>query len=298
MSYPPVKKAVIPAAGLGTRFLPATKAQPKEMIPLIDKPAIQYIVEEIKNSGLQDVLIITGKNKRAIEDHFDRSIELETLLREKKKKAMLDMVEQVANLIDIHYVRQKEQLGLGHAVYCAHRFVNNEPFAVLLPDDIILGDPPCLKQLVDAYQQTGAAIVAIMEVPYQETGRYGIVEPAGDPSESVFPVAGLVEKPDPSRAPSNLAVIGRYILLPEIMPILANLSPGAGGEIQLTDALHQLALKGKVYACRFRGQRFDIGEKIGFLQAMVEIALARPDIADEFRRYLEERMRVQSSLGA
>lgn len=298
MNYPPVKKAVIPAAGLGTRFLPATKAQPKEMIPLIDKPAIQYIVEEIKNSGLQDVLIITGKNKRAIEDHFDRSIELETLLREKKKKAMLDMVEQVANLIDIHYVRQKEQLGLGHAVYCAHRFVNNEPFAVLLPDDIILGDPPCLKQLVDAYQQTGAAIVAIMEVPHHETGRYGIVEPAGDPSESVFPVAGLVEKPDPSRAPSNLAVIGRYILLPEIMPILANLSPGAGGEIQLTDALHQLALQGKVYACRFRGQRFDIGEKIGFLQAMVEIALARPDIADEFRRYLEERMRVQSSLGA
>jgi len=298
MTCPPVKKAVIPAAGWGTRFLPATKAQPKEMIPLIDKPAIQYIVEEVKNSGLQDVLIITGKNKRAIEDHFDRSIELETLLREKQKKAMLDLVEEVANLIDIHYVRQKEQLGLGHAVYCAHRFVNNEPFAVLLPDDIILGEPPCLQQLVDAYQQKGAAIVAITEVPYQETGRYGIVEPAGDSSKSVFPVAGLVEKPDPSRAPSNLAVIGRYILLPEIMPVLARLSPGAGGEIQLTDALHQLALQGKVYACRFKGQRFDIGEKIGFLQAMVEIALARPDIADEFRRYLEERMRVLSSLGA
>lgn len=219
-----VKKAILPAAGWGTRFLPATKAQPKEMLPLIDKPAIQYIVEEVLDSGVSDVLIITGKNKRAIEDHFDRSVELETMLKE-KNNSMLDVVEGISNLVDIHYIRQKEQLGLGHAVYCSHTFVHNEPFAVLLSDDIIIGDDPCLKQMIDAYEQVQAAVVAIMEVPEDEVNRYGIVAPDGDCSGNLFKVASLVEKPAPDRSPSNLAVVGRYILLPEIMPILESLPP-------------------------------------------------------------------------
>ena len=281
-----VKKAVIPAAGWGTRFLPATKAQPKEMLPLIDKPAIQYIVEEVSNSGLKDLLLITGKTKRAIEDHFDRSVELEDFLREKNNNTMLDLVEDIAKLMDIYYVRQKEQLGLGHAVYCARNFINDEPFGVLLSDDIILGDPPCLKQMIDAYRRTGTAVVAVMEVPGEEIHKYGIVSPAGDSNQDLFPVSSLVEKPPREKAPSNLAVIGRYILLPEIFDILEDLPPGRGGEIQLTDALNILARQGKVHAYRFTGQRYDIGDKLGFLEATVDIALSRPDIAESFRRYL------------
>lgn len=285
-----VKKAVIPAAGWGTRFLPATKAQPKEMLPLIDKPAIQYIVEEVRDSGLKDLLLITGKTKRSIEDHFDRSVELEDFLREKNNNSMLDLVEDIARLMDIYYVRQKEQLGLGHAVYCARNFINHEPFGVLLSDDIILGDPPCLKQMIDAYNQTGTAVVAVMEVPDEEVHKYGIVSPAGDSNQDLFPVSSLVEKPPRHEAPSNLAVIGRYILLPEIFDILEDLPPGRGGEIQLTDALNILAGQGKVHAYRFTGQRYDIGDKLGFLEATVDIALSRPDIAESFRRYLAEKV--------
>lgn len=285
-----IRKAVIPAAGWGTRFLPATKAQPKEMLPLIDKPAIQYIVEEVRNSGLKDLLLITGKTKRSIEDHFDRSVELEDFLREKNNNSMLDLVEDIAKLIDIYYVRQKEQLGLGHAVYCARNFINDEPFGVLLSDDIILGDPPCLQQMIEAYRQTGTAVVAVMEVPYEEVHKYGIVSPAGDSNQQLFPVSSLVEKPTNDIAPSNLAVIGRYILLPEIFEILEDLPPGRGGEIQLTDALNILAERGKVHAYRFTGQRYDIGDKLGFLEATVDIALSRPDIAESFLRYLSGKV--------
>ena len=253
-----VKKAVIPAAGWGTRFLPATKAQPKEMLPLIDKPAIQYIVEEVRDSGLKDLLLITGKTKRSIEDHFDRSVELEDFLREKNNNSMLGLVEDIAQLMDIYYVRQKEQLGLGHAVYCARNFINDEPFAVLLSDDIILGDPPCLQQMIDAYHRSGTAVVAVMEVPNEEVHKYGIVTPVGNSNQDLFSVSSLVEKPSRDKAPSNLAVIGRYILLPEIFDILEDIPPGRGGEIQLTDALNILAQQGKVHAYRFTGQRYDI----------------------------------------
>lgn len=282
----PIRKAVIPAAGWGTRFLPATKAQPKEMLPIVDKPAIQYIVEEAVHSGVTSLLIITGKHKRAIEDHFDLSMELSTLLREKNNLEMLEVVEQVANLADIHYIRQKEQLGLGHAVLCARQFVGEEPFAVLLGDDIIVNDIPCLKQMIQAYNEVGKVIVAVQEVPKEEVKRYGIVEPVGNTGNGLFRVKGLVEKPDPQDAPSHLAVIGRYILLPEVFPILADLPPGAGGEIQLTDALNILAREGRVYAYRFAGRRYDVGDKLGFLQATVEFALERPDLAEPFRKYL------------
>lgn len=285
-----VKKAVIPVAGWGTRFLPATKAQPKEMLPLIDKPAIQYIVEEVKASGLKDILMVTGKTKRAIEDHFDRSMELENILRDKNNDALLDVVEDIANLMDIFYIRQKEQLGLGHAVSCARSFISDEPFAVLLSDDIVVNDPPCLRQMIEMYERVQAVVVAVMEVPRQEVHRYGIVIPAEDASQSLFKVSGLVEKPAADQAPSNLAVIGRYILLPEIFPALEQVTPGAGGEIQLTDALNMLAQEGKVYAYRFAGTRYDIGDKLGFLEATVDIALSRPDIAEPFSRFLKKRI--------
>lgn len=281
-----IRKAVIPAAGWGTRFLPATKAQPKEMLPLVDKPAIQYIVEEAVHSGVNSLLIITGKHKRAIEDHFDQSLELMALLREKNNHELLQLVEEVSNLADIHYIRQKEQLGLGHAVYCARQFVGEEPFAVLLGDDIILHHTPCLLQMMEAYQRVQTAIVAVQEVSPEEVKRYGIVEPATSSEEKLFQVKSLVEKPHPEEAPSNLAVIGRYILLPDVFPILAELQPGAGGEIQLTDALQVLAQEGKVYAYRFDGRRYDVGDRLGFLQATVEFALQRPDLAEPFRRYL------------
>lgn len=285
-----IRKAIIPAAGWGTRFLPATKAQPKEMLPLIDTPAIQYIVEEVRDSNIRDVLIVTGRTKRAIEDHFDYSVALETALQEKNNQPLLEVVRRVSNLLDIHYIRQKEQLGLGHAVYCAYQHVQNEPFAVLLSDDIILGETPCLQQLMDAYAQVGAAIVAVMEVAPDEVSRYGIVDPAEDPTQNLFAVKGLVEKPSPEQAPSNLAVIGRYILLPEIFSLLENAEPGANGEIQLTDALDVLAKRGQVYACRFSGTRYDIGEKLGYLQATVDMALTRADLADDFKRYLAMRL--------
>ncbi|MDN5348224.1 MAG: UTP--glucose-phosphate uridylyltransferase [Clostridia bacterium] len=290
---PSVKKAVIPAAGWGTRFLPATKAQPKEMLPIVDKPAIQYIVEEAVGSGLDDILIITGKNKRAIEDHFDRANDLEIFLREKGNGKMLALVEALGDMVDIYYVRQKEQLGLGHAVYCARKFIGDEPFAVLLGDDIIVHPEPCLKQMLQVYQKVGACVVAVQEVPKEEVNRYGIIKTAAAPGEDILPVEDLMEKPSPETAPSRLAVIGRYILEPDIFPILADLKPGAGGEIQLTDALRVLAAEGRVYAYRFRGKRYDVGDKLGFLKATVEFALDRPDLAGPFREYLEELLKLR-----
>lgn len=281
-----VQKAIIPAAGWGTRFLPATKAQPKEMLPIVDKPAIQFIVEEAVNAGVEDILIITGKNKRAIEDHFDRSLELESLLREKDKEDLLALVEGVAGLADIHYIRQKEPLGLGHAVYCARKFIGQEPFAVLLGDDIIVNHPSCLEQMLEVYNEVNATVIAVQEVPRDEVNRYGVIEPL-EINGRLIEVKDLVEKPRPQEAPSNLAVIGRYILVPEIFPLLAEVQPGAGGEIQLTDALCLLAREERVYAYRFQGKRYDIGDKLGFLQATVEFALARPDLAGPFREYLK-----------
>ncbi|MDN5326670.1 MAG: UTP--glucose-phosphate uridylyltransferase [Moorella sp. (in: firmicutes)] len=280
-----IQKVIIPAAGWGTRFLPATKAQPKEMLPIVDKPAIQFIVEEAVNAGAEDILIITGKNKRAIEDHFDRSLELENLLREKDKGELLALVEGIAELADIHYIRQKEQRGLGHAVYCARKFIGQEPFAVLLGDDIIVNSPSCLEQMLAVYEEVGATIVAVQEVPREEVDRYGIIDPL-EVDGPLIRVRDLVEKPRPEEAPSNLAVIGRYILVPAIFPLLEKVKPGAGGEIQLTDALRLLARQDRVYAYRFRGKRYDIGDKLGFLQATVEFALARPDLAAPFREYL------------
>jgi len=280
-----IQKAIIPAAGWGTRFLPATKAQPKEMLPIVDKPAIQFIVEEAVNAGVEDILIITGKNKRAIEDHFDRSLELESLLREKDKEDLLTLVEGVAELADIHYIRQKEQLGLGHAVYCARKFIGQEPFAVLLGDDIIVNHPSCLEQMLAVYNEVQAPVIAVQEVPRQEVNRYGVIEPL-EINGRLIEVKDLVEKPRPDEAPSNLAVIGRYILVPEIFPLLADVQPGAGGEIQLTDALRLLARQQRFYAYHFQGKRYDIGDKLGFLQATVEFALARPDLAAPFREYL------------
>ncbi|MGI9862164.1 UTP--glucose-1-phosphate uridylyltransferase GalU [Moorella naiadis] len=280
-----IQKAIIPAAGWGTRFLPATKAQPKEMLPIVDKPAIQFIVEEAVNAGVEDILIITGKNKRAIEDHFDRSLELEDLLREKDKGELLALVERIADLADIHYIRQKEQLGLGHAVYCARKFIGQEPFAVLLGDDIIVNTPSCLEQMLAVYEEVKAPIVAVQEVPREEVNRYGVIAPL-EIDGPLIQVKDLVEKPQPAEAPSNLAVIGRYLLVPEIFPLLEMVQPGAGGEIQLTDALRLLASQDLVYAYRFQGKRYDIGDKLGFLQATVEFALARPDLAGPFREYL------------
>jgi len=280
-----VRKAIIPAAGLGTRFLPATKAQPKEMLPIVDKPAIQYIVEEAVSSGIEDILIVTGRNKRAIEDHFDRSIELEIILEEKKEFNLLDQVRKISEIADIHYIRQKETKGLGHAIYCARKFIGNEPFAVLLGDDIIDSPVPCLKQMLDVHEKLGGSLLGVKEVAEKDVKKYGIigVKAIGD---SLYEVTDLVEKPDPEKAPSRMAVMGRYIIQPEIFDILAETKPGAGGEIQLTDALKVLGKEQKIYAYEFKGNRYDIGDKLGFLTATVEFALKQEGLAEDFRRYL------------
>jgi UTP--glucose-1-phosphate uridylyltransferase len=282
-----IRKAVIPAAGLGVRFLPATKALPKEMIPIVDKPTIQYIIEEAVNSGIEDILIITGRDKKAIEDHFDKSRILEDHLRSKGKQDLLEIVKQTSSLADIHYVRQKEPRGLGHAVYCARRFVGNEPFAVLLGDDIVRGEVPCLKQMMDLYEQVQASVIGVQEVPQADVSKYGIID-AAPLKDNIFRIHNLVEKPSPEQAPSRLAIMGRYIIEPEIFDILARTGPGAGDEIQLTDALKVLAGQKEMYGLVFEGKRYDVGDKLGYLKAMVEFALARPDLAEEFRRYLEE----------
>ena len=279
-----VRKAVIPAAGLGTRFLPATKAQPKEMLPIVDKPAIQYIIEEAIQSGIEEILIITGRNKRAIEDHFDRNIELEMTLKGQGKYELLGLVEELSN-VTIHYVRQKEAKGLGHAVLCAKQFVGNEPFAVLLGDDIIDAAVPCLKQLMKVYEDCPRTILGVQEVPKDKVSSYGIVKPAAI-KDNLWQAVDLIEKPSAAEAPSCLAVLGRYIIEPEIFALLENTEPGRGGEIQLTDALRKLAMEKSVYAYQFEGRRYDTGDKLGFLEATVEFALKRPELREKFLHYL------------
>lgn len=282
-----VKKAIVPAAGLGTRFLPVTKAQPKEMLPIVDKPAIQFIIEEAIASGIEDILIITGKHKRAIEDHFDKSLELEAALQEKGQQELLDLVQEISNLVDIYYVRQKELRGLGHAVYCARKFVGNEPFAVLLGDDIIDSEAPCLKQMQALYAELEGGVIAVQEVSPAEVERYGIIK--GTPlRKNLYRVEDVVEKPPRDLAPSLLGVVGRYVLEPEIFEVLGRTPPGAGGEIQLTDALREIASRRPLYAYIFEGKRYDIGDKLGFLQATVEFALKREELGAEFCAYLEK----------
>ncbi|MCG1021524.1 UTP--glucose-1-phosphate uridylyltransferase GalU [Sutcliffiella horikoshii] len=283
-----VKKAIIPAAGMGTRFLPATKAQPKEMLPIVDKPTIQYIVEEAIASGIEDIIIVTGRGKRAIEDHFDKSYELEETLLRKEKYEILEEVQQISSMANIHYIRQKEPLGLGHAIWCARKFIGNEPFAVLLGDDIVQSEKPCLKQLIDIYERYNCAVLGVNEVPNKDVVKYGIVNPKGHMIEpSVVHVQDLVEKPSEEHAPSNLAIMGRYILRQEIFDILENLPTGAGGEIQLTDAIRQFNQKQAVLAYNFEGTRYDVGDKVGFIKATIDFALQRDELKEDILNYLE-----------
>ena len=284
-----VKKAVFPVAGLGTRFLPATKASPKEMLPLIDKPLVQYVVEEAVAAGIEQILFVTGRSKRAIEDHFDISFELEALLYEKGKDAELSQIRDIAEMVNIFYVRQKQALGLGHAILCAREFVGNEPFAVLLGDDIIDADKPCLGQLLSVYQKYRGSVLALERVPMANISSYGCVK-ANSISEQVFEVTDLVEKPQPKDAPSDMAIIGRYILTPEIFPILEKQEPGKGGEIQLTDAILKLSRDEAIYGCLFDGVRHDCGDKLGFLKATVDLALKREEFNGEFREFLRGRL--------
>lgn len=280
-----VKKAIIPAAGLGTRFLPATKAMPKEMLPIVDKPTIQYIIEEAVASGIEDIIIVTGKGKRAIEDHFDNSFELEQNLIEKGKFELLSEVQKSSQMADIHYIRQKEPKGLGHAIWCARKFIGNEPFAVLLGDDIVQAEKPCLKQLIDQYERYQASVLGVQKVPMEEVSRYGIVN-GNEIGERFFSVNSLVEKPKMEEAPSNLAIMGRYILNPRIFDILGDQGPGAGGEIQLTDAIAGLNRYEAVYAYDFEGTRHDVGEKMGFIQTTIEFALQKEELRSDLLNYL------------
>ncbi len=281
-----VRKAIIPAAGLGTRFLPATKAQPKEMLPIVDKPTIQYIIEEAVASGIEEILIITGRNKRAIEDHFDKSVELEMELKAKHKDDLLKEVEDISNLAQIYYIRQKEPKGLGHAIHCAKTFVGNEPFAVMLGDDVVDNDVPCLKQMIDVFDEYNTTILGVQEVPMEDVNKYGIVK-GMHIEKGVYKVKDLVEKPDREKAPSNIAILGRYIITPKIFEILEHTAPGKGGEIQLTDALKELVSSEAMYAYTFKGKRYDVGDRLGFLTATVEYALKRNDLKDEFLGYLK-----------
>ncbi|MDQ0221210.1 UTP--glucose-1-phosphate uridylyltransferase GalU [Peribacillus cavernae] len=282
-----VRKAIIPAAGLGTRFLPATKAMPKEMLPIVDKPTIQYIVEEAVSSGIEDIIIVTGKGKRAIEDHFDIAHELEQSLQEKGKLEILEKVRYSTNLADIHYIRQKEPKGLGHAIWCARNFIGDEPFAVLLGDDIVQSDTPCLKQLIIQYEETLSAVIGVQTVSDEETHRYGIIDPSTQEGRR-YKVNSFVEKPKQGTAPSNLAIMGRYILTPEIFMFLDRQETGAGGEIQLTDAIQQLNHIQRVFAYDFEGKRYDVGEKFGFVKTTVEFALQHEDIKEDMVNYLKD----------
>lgn len=283
-----VKKAIIPAAGLGTRFLPATKAQPKEMLPIVDKPTIQYIIEEAIASGIEEILIITGRNKKCIEDHFDKSVELEIELEKSGKSELLELVQDISGMVDIHYIRQKEPRGLGHAIHCAKTFVGNEPFAVLLGDDVVDADKPCLKQLIDCYDEYKTSILGVQEVQIENVNKYGIVNGIHI-EDRVYKVKDLVEKPSVEEAPSNVAILGRYIITPAIFGILENTAPGKGGEIQLTDALKTLIKQEAMYAYTFEGKRYDVGDKLGFLEATVEYALKREDLRDSFIDYLNSK---------
>jgi UTP--glucose-1-phosphate uridylyltransferase len=286
-----VRKAVFPAAGLGTRFLPATKAQPKEMLPLVDKPIIQYGVEEAIHSGITNIIMVTGRGKTAIEDHFDVSFELEHLLESRKKKELLATVRQVSDLINVSYTRQKEARGLGHAVLCARELVGGEPFATVLADDVIDAETPCIRQLLDIYEFFGAPVLAVMEVPKDSISAYGCIdaEPVSHngSKNKVYRIRDLVEKPNAADAPSNLAIIGRYILTPDIFESIERVEAGAGGEIQLTDALRHLLRSRPIYAFKFDGKRYDAGDKLGFLKATVEFALRRHDLGGPFREYLK-----------
>ncbi|UZT06008.1 UTP--glucose-1-phosphate uridylyltransferase GalU [Clostridium sp. LQ25] len=281
-----IRKAIIPAAGLGTRFLPATKAQPKEMLPIVDKPTIQYIIEEAIASGIEEILIITGRNKKCIEDHFDKSVELEMELEKNNKNELLELVQDISDMVDIHYIRQKEPKGLGHAIRCAKTFVGNEPFAILLGDDIVYNDEkPCLKQLIECYDEYKTSILGVQTVDKESVSKYGIVDGILI-EDRVCKVKGLVEKPSIEEAPSNTAILGRYIVTPKIFDILDNTKPGKGNEIQLTDALLELIKEEAMYAYNFEGKRYDVGDKLGFLEATVEYALRKPEIRDDFIKYL------------
>lgn len=280
-----LRKAIIPAAGLGTRFLPATKAQPKEMLPIVDKPTLQFIIEEAVQSGIEEILIITGRNKKSIEDHFDRSVELELELESKGKYDLLEQVRKISDLVNIHYIRQKEPKGLGHAILCAKSFIGNEPFAVMLGDDIVVNEKPCLQQMIEIYEQYKTTILGVQEIPRQDVDKYGIIE-GRLIDDRVYKVRGLVEKPSVEEAPSNIAILGRYVITPAIFDILEQTPPGKNGEIQLTDALKVLAQKEAMYAYIFEGRRYDVGDKLGFLQATVEHALSRDDLRKDFLDYL------------
>lgn len=282
-----IKKAVIPAAGLGTRFLPATKAQPKEMLPIVDKPTLQYIIEEAVESGIEEILIITGKNKKSIEDHFDKSVELELELEKKGKIELLQKVQEISNMISIYYIRQKEPNGLGDAIHCAKSFIGNEPFAVMLGDDIVDSETPCLKQLIDIYDEYRTTVLGVQKVNEQDVDKYGIIS-AKHIEDRVYKVKDLVEKPEIDKAPSNIAILGRYIITPEIFNILEKLPPGKCGEVQLTDALKILSKKEAMYAYVFRGKRYDVGDKLGFLEATVDFALKKPELRDDFMEYLNK----------
>lgn len=281
-----VKKAIIPAAGLGTRFLPATKSQPKEMLPIVDKPTLQYIIEEAINSGIEEILIITGRNKKSIEDHFDKSVELELELQQKGKTEMLEMVQEISNMVNIHYIRQKEPKGLGHAIHCAKSFIGDEPFAVLLGDDIVDSDTPCLKQLIDTYDEYKTSILGVQEVAKEDTNKYGILD-CKYIEDRVYKVKDMIEKPNVEEAPSNIAILGRYIITPAIFEILENQAPGKGGEIQLTDALKTLASHEAIYAYNFEGRRYDVGDKLGFLEATIDFALKKENLKDGLMNYMK-----------
>ncbi len=281
-----LRKAVFPAAGLGTRFLPATKAQPKEMLPLVDKPTIQYVVEEAVASGLTEIIIVTGRGKRAIEDHFDAAFELEYYLQDRGKLDELAEIKTISELASVSYVRQREPLGLGHAILCARPLVGEEPFGVFLGDDVIVGATPCMRQLLEVFERYGGPVVGVERVPREELSRYGVIRPK-PLGGNVYEVLDLVEKPAALEAPSDLAIIGRYVLTPDVFPALAETQPDARGEIQLTDALRALRRARPLYAVEFEGKRYDTGDKLGFLKATVEFALARPDLAEPFRAYLK-----------
>ncbi|MGG1398824.1 UTP--glucose-1-phosphate uridylyltransferase GalU [Bacillus salipaludis] len=285
-----IRKAIIPAAGLGTRFLPATKAMPKEMLPIVDKPTIQYIVEEAIDSGIEDIIIVTGKGKRAIEDHFDHAVELEENLLSKSKFDLLEKVKEPAK-VDIHYIRQKEPKGLGHAVWCARKFIGEEPFAVLLGDDIVQADTPCLKQMMNIFDKTKSSVIGVQTVSDDETNRYGIIDPLRSDGR-LYQVNNFVEKPATGTSPSNLAIIGRYILTPEIFMFLEDQKKGAGDEIQLTDAIQQLNKIQRVFAYEFEGKRFDVGEKLGFIETTIEIALQDETIRPKLTEFMEKLLKI------
>lgn len=284
-----IRKAIIPAAGLGTRFLPATKAQPKEMLPIVDKPTLQYIIEEAIASGIEEILIITGRNKTSIENHFDKSVELELELEKKGKTELLEMVRDISDMVNIHYIRQKEPLGLGHAVGCAKSFIGDEPFAVLLGDDIIDSEEPCLAQLIRAYEETNSIILGVQSVDKNDVYKYGIID-IESKDDRLYKVRDMVEKPNVSEAPSNVAILGRYILTPDIFEILEKQAPGKGGEIQLTDAIEHMLKSHHIYAYEFIGNRYDVGDKLGFIKATIDFALKREELRDDLLEILKNKL--------